>query len=146
MASTVDDAWFIYALMDPRDGCIRYIGKSVNVEQRVKAHLRETGSTKKIRWIQSLKRASLTPEIILLAEGFGDWESAEIEWIAYFRNLGHDLTNATRGGEGLHDPSPETRAKIGAAQRALRSNPDHVAKLREQLYDSPVWRAAVSKG
>lgn len=145
MSSTVGGNWSIYALIDPRDGTVRYVGKSVDVEQRVKAHLCESGSTKKIRWIQSLKRASLTPEIIILAEGFGSWEHVEVEWIAHFRRLGHDLTNATEGGEGLHNPSQETRAKIAAAQRSLRDNPDYVARMR-QMYDSPSWRGAVSKG
>ena len=48
--------WSVYALVDPRDEQIRYVGKSVSVETRVKAHMRERGTTRKIRWLQSLVR------------------------------------------------------------------------------------------
>lgn len=141
----VHHEWSVYALIDPRDDQVRYIGKSTNVDIRVKAHIRERGTTRKIRWIQTLIRDSEKPKVQILETGTGDWEDAETKWIAYYRSLGYDLTNATSGGEGLRDPSPETRALIGAAQRAIRNDPDLWAQ-RRAIYDSVKWRAAVSSG
>jgi hypothetical protein len=47
----------IYALLDPRKsglGAVRYIGKSINVEKRVRVHLRKAyrETTHKARWLR----------------------------------------------------------------------------------------------
>lgn len=137
--------WSVYALVDPRDDQVRYVGKSVNVAVRVKAHLNDRGSTRKARWLQLLLREGLDPEVIVLETGSGDWERAEVKWIAHFRSTGCDLTNATTGGEGLHDPSPETRARIREIQLAAWADPEERAR-RSAVYSLPEWRAAVSAG
>lgn len=137
--------WSVYALVDPRDDQVRYVGKSVNVAVRVKAHLNDRGSTRKARWLQLLLREALAPEVVILEMGTGDWERAEVKWIAHFRSTGCDLTNATAGGEGLHDPSPETRARIREIQLAAWADPEERAR-RLVPYTSEARRAAVSAG
>lgn len=47
-----------------------------------------------------------------------DWNTAwwwEIRWIKALKNVGYELANHTDGGDGLKNPSLETRKKIGAA-------------------------------
>lgn len=132
--------WSIYALVDPRSGNVRYVGKSINVGERVKWHMRDRSSTRKGRWLRQLGAAGLQPQVLILETGTGDWQEAERRWIAHHA-LVYDLTNLTLGGEGLIDPSPETRAKIAAAQRA------RWASNREALIvvsRSPQRRAAIS--
>lgn len=135
--------WSVYALIDPCDEQVRYVGKSISVETRVKAHMRERGTTRKIYWLQALQRDGVKPEILILETGTSDWEGAETKWIAHYRALGCDLTNATSGGEGLHNPSIETRALMGSIQRAIWDDPAQRAE-RMKVYGAS-WRAAVSK-
>lgn len=49
------------------------------------------------------------------------WKERETFWIAKYRAEGARLTNTTAGGEGLVNPPPEVRAKIGAAQVGNRN-------------------------
>ena len=36
---------YIYALCDPRDGAVRYVGKSVDPEARLRGHIQESRKT-----------------------------------------------------------------------------------------------------
>lgn len=137
--------WSVYALIDPRDEQVRYVGKSVSVATRIAAHLRDRGSTRKARWIQQLLREGALPQVTILETGSGDWQIAETKWISHYRALGCDLTNLTSGGEGLHNPTAVTRELIRQAQRTIWGDPQLRAQ-REALYASEKWRAAVSAG
>lgn len=116
--------YLIYGLVDPRDGQLRYIGKSSSGRRRPQAHgspsylARDT--TYKANWIRSLKSLGLSYKIVIIHE-FQEPEIlglAETFWIAYFRGLGAKLTNLTDGGEG-YNLTPEHKAKIQDAH--LRS-------------------------
>ena len=53
-------------------------------------------------WLRSLLNRGLWPTIETLETGVGvGFEDAERKWIAYFRQQGNDLTNATDGDEGF---------------------------------------------
>ena len=72
------------------------------------------------KWIASLSRASLTPEIFEIEQvDDADWRCAEQFWISYFRSIGCDLLNATSGGDGLcsYRHTEETRLKQSKAAR-----------------------------
>ena len=59
----------IYALIDPNDHKIRYIGKSKNPKNRYNQHLKESQkrqNTKKKQWIKTLLDAGQRPELHLL--------------------------------------------------------------------------------
>ena len=109
----------IYVLVDPRDGDIRYVGKTelLLLEQRLKVHLQtathpKTRNTYRARWI----RRSIEAPIIRLVQNVpaAEWQAAEQYWISFFKGLGCRLTNATVGGEGISD-SPEIREKRKAS-------------------------------
>lgn len=141
----------IYGLADPRDGALRYIGKtSRGLAYRLRGHVRESkrGETRRERWIAKLASAGMRPDIFEIEVVPGDWSDAERFWIAYFRAIGADLVNLTPGGEGATGPkseahkaklsealkgcafdhtglkrSDETRKKIGDAQRGKPKGP-----------------------
>lgn len=96
--------WFVYALTDPRNQAVRYVGfTSKTIEQRLGQHLKEAYQYeyRRCRWIRSLLKVGVTPQAVKLEEGVGDgWAEAEIRWIAKFKEAGADLTNHTIGGEG----------------------------------------------
>jgi hypothetical protein len=109
----------IYALCDPRNGAIRYIGKCTHPQRRLRAHLNEKRDTRKCRWIASLRKLNLEPTLAVLEVVTADgWELSERKWIAYFKWAGADLCNHTEGGDGLHNPDNETRKKVSAHRKA----------------------------
>lgn len=93
---------FIYALRDPRDYTVRYIGKSNDPEARLQAHMKDKKSNPiKTRWIDELLAEKLEPELEILENVVLDeWQEAEIKWIAKGREEGWPLTNITDGGDG----------------------------------------------
>lgn len=108
---------FIYALNDPTRqhlGKTRYIGKAADPYRRYEEHLKTCREkTHKASWIWSLLRIGQTPILEILDEvPEVEWELWEREWIRLYRALGFRLTNGTDGGEGLKNPSLETRKKM----------------------------------
>lgn len=93
---------YIYALQDPITDEIRYVGKSINPEERLKyhiKHLKREANTWKSRWITKLLNQGLSPQLIILEEVVGRWQEAEMFWIAYLKSIGCRLTNLTEGGD-----------------------------------------------
>lgn len=96
----------IYGLVDPRDGELRYIGKSVDLPRRMKTHLARRGLTPTRHsccWLIGLLDAGLEPMPVVLevVPHGGDWQTAERKWIARYRKEGARLTNLVDGGEGV---------------------------------------------
>ena len=111
----------IYALIDPRDKQVRYVGKTIHLRLRFQRHL--SPSSKCIHcstWIQSLLSIGLKPELITLEllEPDSEWEVCERKWITHFRQNGVDLTNLTEGGEG-----GGTLGRLGK-----KNSPEHIRK------------------
>jgi hypothetical protein len=81
-------AWHVYALKDPRDGAVRYVGITFHPEQRLRGHLSERSDTRKCAWIAELRQLGLVPGMRILESGDGGWcEQSECEqrWIAHYR-------------------------------------------------------------
>lgn len=145
-------AAFVYALIDPRDMEVRYIGKTVRGGQRILEHTQSSTlareETWKARWIRSLLGAGHVPLIqILHAPSEEELDACEIAWIAFARSESWALTNLTDGGEGALHPSPEaaekkrkammghavsaeTRAKISAANKIAHTRPETKERMR----------------
>ena len=93
---------YIYALHDPRDGTVHYIGKSNSPRSRLMQHLEDkTCNTKKVAWIDELAAAGLRPSLEILDEvERKEWPQAERDWIAFAFAEGWPLTNISPGGCG----------------------------------------------
>ncbi len=98
---------FIYTLTDPEDGDIKYIGKTNNIEKRVKRHYSDyyiqlEPWTKKNKWLKYLKNKKLVPIIEILDIGDdNNINSLEKYWICQFKVWGFKLKNQTDGGDGV---------------------------------------------
>lgn len=133
---------FIYVLRDPRTNQIRYVGKSKSPERRKYDHIYIARTAREInhrtKWIRLLLSHGLTPvlEVVDEVEEI-DWPSWEVAYISYFQAEGCRLVNGTLGGEGLNNPTLETRAKIGAKSRAANKgrkfSEEHRAKISAAL-------------
>lgn len=147
----------IYALVDPRTGSVRYVGKTeTSLRRRLSMHISHVrtgylcGPCQK--WIAELMNVGLRPQIIALEEvDRTNWESAERKWINHYRSLDAQLLNISDGGVGFTSKqateiqkkcwqSPEYRAKKTALakerQKRLWEDPEYrkrlTAKRKEQ--------------
>ena len=97
-------AVYIYTLSDPRDGKIRYVGKTKNLKQRRHNHLNNLHgkSTHKRNWISSLKKENVLPIMEIIDEvDQSSWHFWEKFWISQLKTWGFNLVNHTEGGDGL---------------------------------------------
>ena len=122
---------FIYVLVDPRDGDIRYVGASTDPHKRYRQHVKDLRrSDYRTAWIKKLLRLGLQPILRMIQEVPSDvCDEAERYWIKTLRDLGCRITNGTAGGTGLVAPSAEVRARMSTAQKALYASS---AEFRER--------------
>jgi len=117
---------YVYGLVDPRTNQIRYIGKVKGyLNTRLRGHLREARSkpdiNHRLQWIRGLQKQGLEPSLVCLeiCRDGDELVEAEKRWIAQAREDGIPLVNMTDGGEGMENPSEETRAKLQARPRPI---------------------------
>lgn len=134
---------FIYGLVDPRTGHVRYVGKSHNPKNRLQNHLtpRQLKSkSHKNSWLRGLLDSGYKPRLVLLEEvNESKWQEAERRWIVYYRSLpGYPpLTNGTSGGDGIDKGTKfgdETRKKLSEMRRGKKMPPftdEHRRKISE---------------
>lgn len=123
--STIDDGKTcdIYTLSDPRDGSVRYVGKSTQVAARYYNHLdyakRPGRKFRSTNWIRQLLALGLKPTLTIIETvPYHQWADRERHWISHHKAVGANLTNHNDGGYGPWEVSPETSAKLSAATAA----------------------------
>ncbi len=124
----------IYALVDPRDNAIRYVGKTrQKLSSRLSGHLAcaKYRRNHRERWIFSLLDNGLKPCIVAL-DSVEDSEAdqSEIWWIAKMRDAGCDLTNATAGGDGGRLSQESEDKRLANSQWYRRSETPHAKSIR----------------
>lgn len=87
----------IYALVDPRDDNIRYVGLSADTNYRFYQHMQRYGGKLEIAWLKELHRSDLSPILkILETVSPNDYSTAcerERYWIQSLQNEGYSLVN-----------------------------------------------------
>lgn len=61
------------------------------------------------------------------------WQEREQFWIEHYKTLGHDLTNGTAGGDGIHNPTEQTRRNMSLAQSGKIISAEARAKQSKAL-------------
>lgn len=116
---------FIYGLWDPRNYSLRYVGKTDDLELRLRQHINFAANgqkSHKSNWIRQLLAEGLTPSIEALEEvSRDDWQRIEKIWIAECLENGLKLTNMTQGGDGFTGEHSETSKQ--KTSRALMGIP-----------------------
>lgn len=123
---------YIYALIDPGTGEIRYIGKSIRPAERLQNHMNERSNCHRSHWLQSLKARGMRADMVILEriDGAWPWQHSERRWIAYGRRNGWRLTNNTSGGDGVPDLPDDVREKIKSTWRGRKHKPESIEKIR----------------
>lgn len=141
---------FIYALIDPRDGRVRYVGRTVNsLVRRLREHLYQSKRDKfkhlpRVGWLSELALVGLKPTIQLLEIcSIDNYQAAEKKWIAHYRAMHDDIVNANIGGNGTLGGhfvrwTPELDAMLGKTADSMLAKQmgitrKSVSYRREQL-------------
>lgn len=106
----------IYALRDPRNAHILYVGKSINPSRRYAKHCQghHIGTA---TWVMELAGLELRPELVILEETDQEhWPERERYWIEFY-SRDREVLNRVAGGWGGTEPKPSTRRKMAAAHR-----------------------------
>lgn len=119
----------IYALVDPRDNRIRYVG--VTLKDRREAHLKQPTNSRMREWLAALAEEGHRPMIQLISYApTARWEGAELEWVAWCRARG-DLMNVDPGGNYRgHDGKPVGLMKGLAGMTAYQLRVEKQTKRR----------------
>lgn len=127
---------FIYGLIDPRNGQLRYVGKSIDPKRRLLWH-KKTTNMHMVNWLNLLSKESLKPEMhILEISNENEWIEDERFWIQYMKFLGCNLINMKVGGEGPNGwghISDETKRKISIANKGRKMSEETKSKMIKTL-------------
>lgn len=130
---------YIYCLSHPITNEVVYIGKTKNPKKRYKDHCRKDKNryaTKLSMWKHKLFLENLKPSFFIIDEFDSEIDYWEKHYISLFRYLGVNLLNMTDGGDGLQNPSIETRRKIGDKSRGRKMNDRTREKIFLSTYNS----------
>ena len=84
--------YFIYALSDPKDNKIHYIGQSIDPKRRYFDHYHDAGSTS--LWIRELIEEGLRPLLSIIEEtDVENVRDREAYWIDFYCQQGEPLEN-----------------------------------------------------
>jgi len=96
---------YIYGLFDPRNLELRYIGRTLHLDARLKQHIADARhgrdrNSHKNHWIRQLLNEDLVPAMEVLEECTEDnWQESEKAWIADCKRFNVRLVNIGLGGE-----------------------------------------------
>lgn len=94
---------FIYILLCPMNGLVKYCGKSNDPVKRLKDHCLDFRCMDQgmENWIKKILEKGLRPKMIIVDEPeIADWKDMEMFWCEYLKELGFKLFNK-RSRNGL---------------------------------------------
>ena len=139
------DITFIYALIDPRNDDVRYVGQSYRPMRRLEQHATQLEHNReKAVWVADLTALDLAPRMRLLeAVTFACGNAAEAYWIHFYSDAGADLVNLQIPERTAYTPrAVETAPDIcsGVEGRTARTEKEHVRRVA----DHKMYRDRVS--
>lgn len=133
----------IYALKDPINNSIRYIGQTSNIKTRFNNHLKgnKYRKTHTTNWIQSLLNLELKPILIELDKcEKKDIDIVEQKYIKEYKEKGYDLTNHSIGGHSSlgckHSLESRLKRSINSKGRKHKYSEESLnnKKLKHSIY------------
>ncbi len=118
---------YIYTLTDPVTGTIRYVGKTINPNERLQQHLHNKQTTTRCgQWIAALARLHLKPFMNIVAEvqEDEDWSDVEQAWIEWGIAVGLPLLNIMHSN--IDAPEPVN----------IETLDERIDRLKAELFDA----------
>jgi len=126
---------YIYALIDPRDERVFYVGQTKNPARRLRQHLADKSiSNRRCVWLGELISLGKKPIMKVIEEcQKGTVDEREVYYIAHYRNLNQNLLNISSGGawQGTRTISDEGRKKISDSNKGRTFTDEHKKKLSD---------------
>ena len=130
---------YVYHLIDPRDGVIRYVGAGRSDRKRYWHGRKNLCVYKDDRvndWIRELRTLGLKPVFVLIADDLTKPDSHELEiiWIARIGRIedGGTLLNISLGGAGrTGGNTSDTRRILSEQRKGKKLSLEHRRKLSE---------------
>jgi group I intron endonuclease len=127
---------YVYGLCTNRNNTIRYVGITVDLNQRLLDHLKPSHfkeNTYKARWINKVSKNNEIIEIKLL-KTCKSWEEG-CYYEKYYIKTMDNLTNLTSGGEGSlgRKVSDKTRYLMGSGNRGMKASVEKRKHISEGL-------------
>jgi hypothetical protein len=130
----------IYALVDPRDQRVRYVGFSRDPRQRLIKHIKNAREGKLqfpvVAFVQELIAAGLVPAVRVLEVGVTI--ERESHWIQQFRQNEPDLLNLSDGG--IFSIPAEARKRAGQKLRGRTAS----AEARQRISASKLGKKRIN--
>ncbi len=117
------DKWAVYALCDPRDEAVRYVGVTRgDLSKRLQFHVKDPTNAGMAQWLRHLASVKVYPKITALEYvDFRDWEDAERGWIHWFRQRGR-LLNVDPGGKYRDKRGRKLPITLGKFQEPVKNS------------------------
>lgn len=144
-----DKPYTVYALIDPRNYAIRYIGITNDVYSRFMQHLRCDGvNTEKDEWIAELKQVQemLIMKTLEVVESERKARERETFWIHHHQFLGASLLNQQIPSIKIAtQPSVPRPSQIGNPNLGRKYKYDQVKEIFLHRYQKRAWPKDISK-
>jgi hypothetical protein len=112
---------WIYALVDPRTEVVRYVGQTVDVVRRCRAHFGAGAENRVAAWVKGLRAGGVEPRVDILAIAHSFEEANEIERVFICM---HDATTFNRTAYSNHAKTWWTDGSREPAPRAVARDTD----------------------
>jgi len=140
----------VYALTDPRDGSIRYVGKSTLGMVRPREHAGRAARerTPKAAWVRKLARLGLVYGIQTLevCRSVDELEQRERHWIAYGLERGWRLLNIGEGGKGSQHNRRRDVPSLEVVRRYVAGESENELAKRYRIGRQSIRRRLVAAG
>ena len=117
----------IYVLRHPVTDEIRYVGKALDSEKRLRGHIANAHARDfpSCRWIRKLLNQGLSPKMEVVCKcSHEDWEETERSVIAVLRQGGARLLNVAPGGDQPFQTREQRQRAGRAAARNVHDDPE----------------------
>jgi len=123
------NVFYVYEHWRPDKNVCFYVGKGKNKRAWDMKHMRNRHHQ---AVVSKLTAMGLAVNVKIVVEHISNETaiSLEIDRIAFYGM--ENLTNLTAGGDGMANPTPETRAKISASQKARFQRPEEMEKVYQR--------------
>lgn len=92
---------YVYALICPIDGCVRYVGKTKSLKSRYNQHIKKLDkqATPKRIWLEMLFSKKLLPKMEVLVAVDGDARTEEQRFLDKHKETAFNIHNPEKGAK-----------------------------------------------